>query len=82
MLIRSNQVHFNVFSSPKAGQPWGAFTTDKEVPHELGGPAWDEPTSTTPVSASKVSASGRPGWDTVLIARLRFKPDAQEPTSL
>ncbi|KAJ7088050.1 hypothetical protein B0H15DRAFT_780981, partial [Mycena belliarum] len=57
------QAHFNVFSAPKTGQPWGTFTTDAEV------------------SASQVSATGGP-WDTVLVARLRFKPDVAEPTSL
>ncbi|KAF9462806.1 hypothetical protein BDZ94DRAFT_1260375 [Collybia nuda] len=75
------QVHFNVFSSPKSNKPWGMFTTDTEVPPELGGPSYDEPTSGNSLSASKVSDSGGP-WDTVLLARLRFKPDALDPTSL
>ncbi|KAG6864758.1 hypothetical protein C0991_007317 [Blastosporella zonata] len=77
------QAHFNVFSSPRNGQPWGTFTTDTDVPPELGGPSYDEPVPGHALSASKVSknGSGR-SWDTVLIARLRFKPDVLEPTSL
>ncbi|KAJ6521208.1 hypothetical protein DFH09DRAFT_223755 [Mycena vulgaris] len=73
------QAHFNVFSSPKGGQPWGTFTTDAEP--EQGGPSYHEPIHGSPISASKVSATGGP-WDTVLIARLRFKPDVLDPTSL
>lgn len=73
------QAHFNVFSAPKTGQPWGTFTTDAEV--EGGGPSYHEPLHGAQVSASQVSATGGP-WDTVLVARLRFKPDVAEPTSL
>ncbi|KAJ6553853.1 hypothetical protein B0H10DRAFT_2169714 [Mycena sp. CBHHK59/15] len=76
---RDGQAHFNVFSSPKASQPWGTFTTDAEP--EQGGPSYHEPIHGTPLSASKVSASGGQ-WDTVLVARLRFKPDVLDPTSL
>ncbi|KAG5640616.1 hypothetical protein DXG03_007905, partial [Asterophora parasitica] len=75
------QMHFNVFSSPINGQPWGAFTTDTEVPSELGGPSYDEPDPDSSLSSSRVSNGGGP-WDTVLISRLRFKPDVLEPTSL
>ncbi|KAG6902523.1 hypothetical protein C0995_015340 [Termitomyces sp. Mi166 len=74
------QAHFNVFSSPRNNQPWGTFTTDTEVLHEMG-PSYNEPIPGHAVSSSKVSKVGRT-WDTVLIARLRFKPDAVEPTSL
>ncbi|KAF7289164.1 Protein kinase domain-containing protein [Mycena indigotica] len=73
------QAHFNVYSSPKGAQPWGTFTTDSEL--EQGGPSYNEPIHGTPVSASKVSQAGGP-WETVLVARLRFKPDVLEPTSL
>jgi hypothetical protein len=75
------QAHFNVFSSPRAGQPWGTFTTDTEFPPELGGPSYHEEVPGNPLSASRVSVVGG-GWDTVLVARLRFKPDVMEPTSL
>ncbi|KAK7055315.1 kinase domain-containing protein [Favolaschia claudopus] len=73
------QAHFNVYSSPKSNQPWGTFTTDAEP--EQGGPSYHEPIRGSPVSSCKVSLTGGP-WDTVLVARLRFKPDVVEPTSL
>ncbi|KAJ7276508.1 hypothetical protein B0H12DRAFT_1227628 [Mycena haematopus] len=73
------QVHFNIYSSPKTNQPWGTFTTDAEP--EQGGPSYHEPISGNAHSASKVSLTGG-SWDTVLVARLRFKPDVLEPTSL
>lgn len=75
------KVHFNVFSAQRPGRAWGAFTTDTEVPAGLAGPSYHETFPATPVSASKVSNSNG-SWDTVLIARLRFKPDVDEPTSL
>ncbi|KAJ7072976.1 hypothetical protein C8F01DRAFT_267337 [Mycena amicta] len=75
------QAHFNVYSSPKGSQPWGTFTTDAETVQS--GPSYHEPIHGTPLSASKVSKAGGGGpWDTVLVARLRFKPDVLEPTSL
>ncbi|KAJ7163568.1 hypothetical protein C8R43DRAFT_285859 [Mycena crocata] len=75
------QAHFNVFSSTKSGQPWGTFTTD--TGSELAGPCYHEPVISNPLSASKVSSNSTGNtWDTVLIARLRFKPDVLEPTSL
>ncbi|KAJ7496034.1 hypothetical protein B0H11DRAFT_2001603 [Mycena galericulata] len=75
------QAHFNVFSSTKSGQPWGTFTTD--TGSELAGPYYHEPLVSNPLSASKVSSNSTSNvWDTVLIARLRFKPDVLEPTSL
>ena len=76
------QAHFSVYATPKIGKPWGAFTTDTEVPQELG-PSYDdddEASDTTLVQESKVSNHGG-FWDTVLLARLRFKPDVLEPTS-
>lgn len=54
------------------------FTTDTDI---SSGPSYHEPVHGEPLSASKVSNSGE-GPDTVLIARLRFKPDVLEPTSL
>ncbi|RXW16863.1 hypothetical protein EST38_g8988 [Candolleomyces aberdarensis] len=72
--------HFNVYASPKPGQPWGTFTTDSESRHEPG-PSYEETNDSRPrVEASKVSNHGGP-WDTVLIARFRFKPDSDEPTA-
>lgn len=81
LMVRVVQAHFNVYSGPKAGQAWGTFTTDTEVPSDVGGPSYHEPAPSHPLSASKVSTNGG-GWDTVLVARLRFKPDVLEPTSL
>jgi hypothetical protein len=79
--LRDVQAHFNVYSTPKIGKPWGAFTTDREIPPELG-PSYDEGDSGDSylVQESKVSNHGGP-WDTVILARLRFKPDVLEPTS-
>ncbi|KAK2463882.1 hypothetical protein APHAL10511_004054 [Amanita phalloides] len=75
------QVHFNVYAAPRNGQPWGAFTTDTQVSPKIGGPVYHEALSVTPSSASRVSAAGE-GWNSVILARLRFKPDIPEPTSL
>ncbi|TFK36539.1 hypothetical protein BDQ12DRAFT_755204 [Crucibulum laeve] len=76
-----SQAHFNVYSSTKKGEPWGTFTTDSKVSLDLGGPFYDEPMNGWPKSSNKVSSVGGDTC-TVLIARLRFKPDALEPTSL
>lgn len=81
----NDKVHFNVFSAPKPGQSWGAFTTDTELPSELGGPSYHEEipgnSMASSQSANKISISGAPSA-TVLVARLRFKPDVSDPTSL
>lgn len=76
-----SQAHFNVYASPKAGQPWGTFTTDSQALREPG-PSYDETNdeSRPRVQESKVSNYGG-SWDTVLLARLRFKPDAMQPTA-
>ncbi|KAL0952988.1 hypothetical protein HGRIS_007199 [Hohenbuehelia grisea] len=74
------QAHFNIYSSQREGQPWGTFTTDTEVSPGLAGPSYHEELGDIQC-ASKVSVSGG-AWDTVLIAKLRFKPDVLEPTSL
>ncbi|KAJ3573275.1 hypothetical protein NP233_g2522 [Leucocoprinus birnbaumii] len=67
------QAHFNVFASPKNGRPWGIFTTDSV--YDGAGPSGDAPDESLRQSASKVSAHNKGSWDTVLLARLRFKPD-------
>ena len=74
------QAHFSVYATPKTGKPWGAFTTDAEVPPELG-PSYDEAGDSILVQESKVSYHHGGPWDAVLLARLRFKPDVLEPTS-
>ncbi|PCH42817.1 hypothetical protein WOLCODRAFT_25573 [Wolfiporia cocos MD-104 SS10] len=78
------QLNFNVSSAPKAGQKWGHFTTTNDVSSSLvGGPVYlDEPIGSR-ICAERVSTVGRGGkWDAVLLARLRFKTDSAEPTSL
>ena len=77
--MRNLQAHFSVYATPKIGKPWGAFTTDTEVSREHG-PSYDEAGDTL-VQESKVSNNHGGVWDTVLLARLRFKPDVLEPTS-
>ncbi|KAF5362649.1 hypothetical protein D9758_009617 [Tetrapyrgos nigripes] len=72
--------HFNVFTAARTGQPWGTFTTDTGFPTDVVGPSYHEPVTENSLSASKVSPEGAP-WNTLLIARLRFKPDVLDPTS-
>ncbi|KAL5525571.1 hypothetical protein ACEPAG_6907 [Sanghuangporus baumii] len=79
------QVHFNVYASPKTGQKWGAFAVDTNtLPASLGsGPSWHEEVPGRHASANKVSevSPSRP-WDTVLLARLRFRPDDDHSTAV
>ncbi|PPQ72431.1 hypothetical protein CVT24_003126 [Panaeolus cyanescens] len=73
------KANFNVFLSPSAGQPWGMFTTDKNAGEN--GPSYPDEIGDIPFDChSKVSNVGEP-WTSVLLARLRFKPDVLEPTS-
>ena len=72
------QAHFNVYASPVQGQPWGRFTMDTAP--DVSGPSYDTDDPQKSVTASKVSGSGDPPR-TVLLARLRFKPDEKEPTT-
>ncbi|KAF8805001.1 hypothetical protein BYT27DRAFT_7193708 [Phlegmacium glaucopus] len=70
--------HFSVYAAPVNGKPWGTFTTDKQVLPELG-PSYDERDI---ISVQEIKVSPHGGlWNTVLLARLRFKPDVLEPTS-
>ncbi|KAI0640836.1 hypothetical protein C8Q79DRAFT_920613 [Trametes meyenii] len=77
------QAEFNVFSATRTGQPWGEFRFSTELSASFGGgPSYDEPVI-TPQYSKKISNSGNSGkWESVLVARLRFKPDQSEPTSL
>lgn len=78
------QVHFNVYTAPRSGTPWGAFSEDTGLaPDVAAGPHYSEASAATTIAANKVSDTARgTQWDTVLVARLRFKPDVLEPTSL
>jgi len=73
---------FNVYATAKDGQPWGVFTTVLASDDPEHGPSYDEPNIEVEnrAEATKVSCHGGPS-DTVLLARLRFKPDVLEPTS-
>ncbi|KZT05047.1 uncharacterized protein LAESUDRAFT_750759 [Laetiporus sulphureus 93-53] len=77
------QLHFNVYSSPKVGQTWGHFSTTTDPSSSLAaGPVYADEPLESERSAKKVSSVGHGGpWDTVLLARLRFKTDSAEPTS-
>lgn len=77
------QVDFNVFSAARTGQPWGEFSFSFDLSSSfLGGPSYDEPIE-NPQWARNISSYGNNGkWESVLLARLRFKPDQLEPTSL
>ncbi|KAG2139852.1 uncharacterized protein EDB93DRAFT_1090003 [Suillus bovinus] len=66
----SGEAYFNVFSSRRANHPWGTFTIKSDGKEFF--PARNNFTS-------KVSRTHKI-WDTVLLARLRFAPDAEEPT--
>lgn len=80
------QVHFNVFTDRRVGHDWGSFSTDTDIA-TMPGPELnsdgDSP-NVAAVHATKISrvraASDRS--DAVLLARLRFKPDEDEPTRL
>lgn len=68
--ISSGEAHFNVFSSRRANYPWGTFTVKFD-----GKDYFPALTNFT----SKVSRTHKT-WDTILLARLRFAPDSEEPT--
>ncbi|GLB41362.1 putative protein tyrosine kinase [Lyophyllum shimeji] len=65
-----DEAHFDVFSSPDQGRPWGVFTLPQ-----------GEDEVSRPLRSSKISNFGDPS-KTILIARLRFQPDVEEPTLL
>lgn len=68
--IWSGEANFNVFSSRRTNHPWGTFTVKAD-----GNEFFPARMNLT----SKVSRT-RKIWDTILLARLRFAPDAEEPT--
>ena len=78
----SLQVNFDIFSSSRPGQPWGELTTSSDMTASTQGPIYREELSGS-ASGSKVSLvkNSLEQWDTVLVARLRFAPDKDEPTS-
>jgi hypothetical protein len=75
-----SQANFNVFTAPKKGQPWGAFTTETVVPAGITGPRYEEPQTEEHDHATKISNDNEPP-KAILLGRLRFKPDSSEPTT-
>ena len=84
---RDGQAHFNMFSDRRNGQKWGEFKTDESMPQEstVGGPSWieSEEHPIDEVYSTKVSNNGDSAkqWNALILARLRFRPDEDEPTS-
>ena len=80
------QVHFNVYAPQKNGQDWGSFSIDTDsIPHSdtAVGPMYHDDVQGQHASANKVSKVKQSGaWDAVLLARLRFPPDSDRPTSV
>ncbi|KAH9926665.1 uncharacterized protein BXZ73DRAFT_78744 [Epithele typhae] len=79
-----SQVEFNVFSAMRTGQPWGEFRFSSDLTASFlgGGPRYDDEPQVTHQYTPKISTYGNNGgWSSVLLARLRFKPDSLEPTS-
>jgi len=77
------KARFEIFASPRPSLPWGRFSTSTDLTSSmLSGPRYQEE-PTTPFSfKSKISVTSSDPWHSLLLARLRFKPDAAEPTSL
>lgn len=74
-----------MFSPARVGRTWGQFTlTSAEQGLEPSGETVQQDLMVGAVTASNVSRvkGSSELWDSVLLARLRFKPDLAEPTSL
>ncbi|KAG5731485.1 Serine/threonine-protein kinase TNNI3K [Termitomyces sp. T112] len=65
-----DKAHFEVFTSPASGESWGTFTLPPDLKHNAPQSFFE-----------KVSVVGSPS-QTILIARLRFLTDVEEPTLL
>ncbi len=74
-----------MFSPARVGRAWGEFTlTSAEQGLEPSSKMGQQDLMLDALTANNVSIvrdSSEP-WDSVLLARLRFKPDLPEPTSL
>ncbi|KAJ3474751.1 hypothetical protein NLI96_g12275 [Meripilus lineatus] len=77
------QLDFNVFSSPRPSQPWGQFSISKAS--FLGSsrcPVYDEDVPKSVVQGKvSIVQKDRKKADAVLLARLRFQPGREDPTS-
>ena len=84
-LAVDGEVDFEVFTKVSPGEPWGQFRTTTDLSESVG-PHYRVP-GEAPLRidsgsfVSLVKKQGEP-WDTVLLARLRFPTDKEEPTSL
>ncbi|KAF8900160.1 hypothetical protein CPB84DRAFT_1847410 [Gymnopilus junonius] len=71
--------HFNVFSTPKKGRPWGHFSTELAVPFSHNALPHEE------IGPDQLYAVKTSNWNdspkAVLLGRLRFKPDSIVPTT-
>ncbi|KIJ41011.1 hypothetical protein M422DRAFT_68349 [Sphaerobolus stellatus SS14] len=83
------QVHFNIYADRQLDQDWGIFSTDFDVAAaSVPGPDYHDGEGQGPnsVHATKISKvkpiGGETKADVVLLTRLRFKPDEEEPTRL
>ena len=73
-----------MLSPARVGRAWGQFTLTSAEEGLQPSSETDQQAMVGAVTASNVSlvkGSSEP-WDSVLLARLRFKPDVPEPTSL
>jgi abelson tyrosine-protein kinase 1/abelson tyrosine-protein kinase 2 len=71
-----------VLSPARVGRAWGRFTLTPA--EQVSSKTEQQDLMVGAVTANNVSfvkGSSEP-WDSVLLARLRFKPDLPEPTSL
>ena len=74
-----------VFAKTAPGDPWGQLTTTAALPSQHSRDSEvARMTMPRPDCGHKISAARRPGepLSAVLLARLRFPPDRDEPTSL
>ncbi|KAF7759675.1 hypothetical protein Agabi119p4_11370 [Agaricus bisporus var. burnettii] len=76
----NGNVHFHTFPHKRSGKPWGVFTTDNKVSDEQEGPRYCDSTQQPLQCACKVSVHGDQP-NALLLTRLRFPPDSDEPTS-
>jgi len=75
-----NQVHFDVFSSPQHNQPWGKFTISTDTSSLTSSDPVDQESVALLSHGRKVSIASGALRHTLLLARLRFKPDVSYPT--
>lgn len=78
------QVNFNVFASAHVARPWGEFTltSAEQVMEPSRDPVQQDMVGAVTASNVSLVKNSSETWDSVLLARLRFKPDIPEPTSL